>query len=87
MCLDWRLDTLAASGTQIITAANGDTLTANFTGQFTPTTDGKLRGILKATIVGGTGRFDDAEGSYTFTILFDPSTFQSTAVLVGAIHY
>jgi endonuclease/exonuclease/phosphatase family metal-dependent hydrolase len=81
------LGTLAASGTQIITAANGDTLTANFTGQFATTSDGKLRGVLKAKIVGGTGSFDDAEGNYTFTILFDPSTFQSKAVMVGAIRF
>jgi endonuclease/exonuclease/phosphatase family metal-dependent hydrolase len=81
------LDTLAASGTQIITAANGDTIAANFTGQFKAGADGKLRGILKATIVGGTGRFEGAEGGYLFTIVFDPATFQSTALIVGAMRF
>jgi hypothetical protein len=80
-------DTLAASGTQIITTAGGDTIAANFTGQFTAGADGKLRGLLKATIVGGTGRFDDAEGGYLFTIVFDPATFQSTALIMGVIRY
>jgi hypothetical protein len=78
------LDTLVADGTQIITAAGG-TLTANFSGQFTPTADGKLRGVLQATIVGGTGQFDDASGSYLFTIEFDPATFQSTATIAGRL--
>jgi len=81
------LDTLAASGAQIITTASGDTLTANFSGQFTPTADGKLRGVLKARITGGTGQFDDAEGSYTFTLLFDPTTSQSRGVMVGTIRH
>jgi hypothetical protein len=79
------LDTLAAEGVQIITAANGDTLTANFTGQFTLLSNGKLEGVLRATIVGGTGRFDDAQGSYLFTILFDPATFESSGLIVEAI--
>lgn len=79
------LDTLAAEGVQIITAANGDTLTANFTGQFTVLPNGKLRGVLRATIVGGTGRFDEAEGSFLFTILFDPITFESSGLIVGGI--
>lgn len=81
------LDTLEADGTQIITAAKGDTLTANFQGRFTPTADGKLLGVLRAKIVGGTGRFADASGSYVFTILFDPATFESSAWIVGGISY
>ena len=76
-----------ASDTGFITTASGDTLTANFTGQFTPTVDGKLRGVLSATIVGGTGRYGDASGSYLFTLEFDPATFQSTATIAGLLRF
>jgi len=77
--------TLEADGTQIFEAANGDLLTASFTGQFAPAPGGYLIGVLHATITGGTGRFRHATGSYTFHILFDPATFDSIAVFEGAI--
>ena len=53
-------------------AANGDTLTADFTGQATPTsTPGVLYIEETATITGGTGRFAHATGSFTCERLFD----------------
>lgn len=79
------LDTLFAEGEQSFTAANGDTVTAEFAGQFVPTADGFLSGVLDAVITGGTGRFAGATGAYTFEILFDPTTFISTAVIEGEI--
>src|SRR6185369_6340890 len=36
----------AVDGTQVFEAANGDTVTAEFTGQFTPTPDGLLFGVI-----------------------------------------
>jgi hypothetical protein len=74
-----------AEGEQNFTAANGDTLTAHFSGFFTPTPDGFLAADLRATITGGTGRFAGAAGGYTFSIVFDPATFQSMATIDGTI--
>ena len=50
-----------------------------------PTADGFLLGELDAVITGGTGRFENATGSYVFHILFDPATFVSIAVIDGEI--
>ena len=52
--------------------ADGDTLTADFTGQATPTsTPGVLSIVETATITGGTGRFAHATGSFVCERLFD----------------
>ena len=49
-----------AVGSYVFTAANGDTLTANFTGTATPIGGGVLYIEETATITGGTGRFAGA---------------------------
>ena len=54
-----------ASGSYVFTAANGDTLTADFTGEGTLLAPGVLFGVETATITGGTGRFAGATGSFT----------------------
>ncbi|HEX2474263.1 MAG TPA: hypothetical protein VHK01_05935 [Lacipirellulaceae bacterium] len=79
------LVTLEVWGTQEFTAANGDTLTAEISGQFVPTPDGLLAAQLTGTITGGTGRFEGATGSYTFDILFDFVTFISVATIDGTM--
>jgi hypothetical protein len=53
------------SGSYIFTAANGDTLTASFTGVGTLVAPGVLSTTETATITGGTGRFAGATGSFT----------------------
>src|SRR3954447_16332933 len=54
------------------TAANGDTLTADVTGQGMPTgTPGLLFIVSTATITGGTGRFAGATGSFVIERLYD----------------
>jgi hypothetical protein len=59
-------------GTYHFTAANGDTLSADFKGKATPTpTPGVLAIVETATITGGTGRFAGATGSFTTQRLFD----------------
>ncbi len=64
--------TRTATGSYEFTAANGDTLTAEFTGHASPTaTPGVLSIVEVATITGGTGRFADATGSFTVMRLFD----------------
>ena len=63
---------LSAIGTYEFTAANGDTVIAEFTGIATPT---DVPGVLyieeTATIIGGTGRFAGATGSFVSERLYD----------------
>jgi hypothetical protein len=79
------LFTLEVEGTQNFTAANGDTLTASFTGQFSVIADGFLSASIDCTITGGTGRFAGAGGGYTFNIVFDPATLTDLSVIDGTI--
>jgi hypothetical protein len=52
-------------GTYEFTAANGDTLTADYTENITPTdVPGVFSDVITATITGGTGRFAGATGSF-----------------------
>ena len=64
--------TRTAAGTYEFTAANGDTVYAEFTGLASPT---EIPGVLYieevATIKGGTGRFAGATGSFTVERLYD----------------
>jgi hypothetical protein len=85
--------TFELEGDHLFTAANGDTLTAHFVGQLTPNiVDGNLvsvGGVVPCTITGGTGRFQYATGTYSFTStaipLADGSGFASTATMEGVI--
>jgi hypothetical protein len=64
--------TRTATGSYHFVAANGDTLSADFSGQSTPTvTPGVLSIVETATITGGTGRFAGATGGFTCERLFD----------------
>jgi hypothetical protein len=77
-----------AGGTWMLTAANGDQLFLDF--EAIPTSD-STHGLAAFTIVGGTGRFQGATGSYTQTIVFTttPGTPGSTFtdVLEGTISF
>lgn len=53
------------SGSFVFTAANGDTLTAEFTGQATLLASGVVALSETAVITGGTGRFAGASGRFT----------------------
>jgi hypothetical protein len=79
-----------ANGTAIgfyrFVAANGDTLTADFTGQAMPTsTPGVLYIKETATITGGTGRFANATGSFVCERLFDTGAGTTTGSFKGTI--
>jgi hypothetical protein len=63
--------TRTAMGSYEFTAANGDTLSADFTGQATPIGGGILYIEETATITGGTGRFAGATGSFTTERWYD----------------
>jgi hypothetical protein len=72
----------AISGTVVFTAANGDELTADFTGGFTsPTT---LAGTY--TFTGGTGRFSDATGTADFEAV-TPDGVNVAIAFDGTISY
>jgi hypothetical protein len=78
--------TRTASGSYHFTAANGDTLSANFTGQSMPTeTLGVISIVETATITGGTGRFAGATGSFTSERLFDTFIGTTTGSFSGTI--
>jgi hypothetical protein len=81
------LDTFVVEGTQIFTAANGDTVTATISGQFAPNAEGNLEATLAGVITGGTGRSSGATGSYDFHIIARPAAFgfDSTATFSGRI--
>jgi hypothetical protein len=70
-------------GTFTFTSANGDTLTADFTGQAQP---GPIVSIVEHAIVtGGSGRFAGATGSFTVQRLFDRASGTTTGSFEGTI--
>jgi hypothetical protein len=84
------LPTRTATGYFVFTAANGDTLTAKFTGKAMPTaTPGVIYIVETATIVPdrSTGRFAGATGSFVAERLYDRiadttiGTFEGTIAL------
>jgi hypothetical protein len=77
--------TMTATGSYEFTAANGDTLTADFTGTATPIAPGVLYIEETATITGGTGRFAGASGSFTVERLFDIGAGTTTGSFTGTI--
>ena len=71
-------------GTYTFTAANGDTLTASFTGQAQPAPP--LVSIVEhATITGGTGRFSGATGNFTVNRTFNQATGATEGSFEGTI--
>ena len=62
-------------GSYEFTAANGDTLTADFVGRSMPSGVPRVLFVMEtATITGGTGRFAGATGSFTTERLVDTTT-------------
>jgi hypothetical protein len=74
-----------AIGSYEFTAANGDTVFADFTGQATPIGGGVLYIEETATITGGTGRFAGATGSFTVERWFDTIAGTTIASFEGTI--
>ena len=75
-----------AVGSYQFVAANGDMLTADFTGQAIPTsTPGVLYIEETATITGGTGRFAHATGSFICERLFDTIAGTTNGSFKGTI--
>jgi hypothetical protein len=64
--------TMTAKGTYQFVAANGDTLTASFSGKAMPTSTAGVLSIMETAIItGGTGRFAGATGGFTCVRLFN----------------
>ncbi len=69
------------TGSIVFTAANGDELWADFSGEYTsPMVDGSL------TFTGGTGRFEDATGTVDFEG-YTPDGVHITTAFDGWIRY
>jgi hypothetical protein len=80
------LATRTATGTYEFTAANGDKLFGDFTGQSTPTDVPNVIAIVETvTITGGTGRFAGATGSFTAERLFDRAALTTVGSFNGTI--
>jgi hypothetical protein len=76
--------TAFGQGTFTFTAANGDTLTADFTGQAQTSTP-IHSSVEDATITGGTGRFAGASGRFIVHRSFDPVGGTTTGLFEGTI--
>jgi hypothetical protein len=75
-----------ASGFYYFTAANGDEVCAEFNGYSMPTETPNVLAIVEtATIIGGTGRFAGATGSFTAYRLFDRVALTTTGYFEGTI--
>jgi hypothetical protein len=77
--------TRVAVGSYLFTAANGDTLTADFTGQATLVAPGVLSIAETGVITGGTGRFAGATGSFTGARTFFLATGVTTGSFTGTV--
>jgi hypothetical protein len=78
--------TRTAVGVYEFTAANGDTLYAEFTGLATPTEiPGVLYIVEVATITGGTGRFAGATGSFIAERWSNPTAGMTVGYFEGTI--
>jgi hypothetical protein len=77
--------TRTAQGSYVFTAANGDMLTADFTGQATLVQPGILTTHETAVITGGTGRFAGASGSFVADRTFYVATGETVGSFEGSI--
>jgi hypothetical protein len=66
-------------------AANGDTLSAEFTGVSAPAGPGFLYIVETATITGGTGRFTGATGGFVCERLYNIATGATIGDFTGTI--
>jgi hypothetical protein len=81
------IPTLSSTGAATFTAANGDTLAASVVGQATRTGPTVLSIVEVYTITGGTGRFDDATGTFTLESTLEQTTGVSSGTFSGAIDH
>ena len=75
------------AGTTTFTAANGDEFHTQFIGMSTPTGPGTSRGDITHTIIGGTGRFENATGTLIGIALVNVANPTNTVSYEGWINY
>ena len=74
------------AGAVTLIAANGDTITATFTGSGEPTAEPNVFSITEVyTITGGTGRFAGAQGSFILERLASGVTFLTSGSFHGTM--
>lgn len=81
------LPPFAIAGTATFTAANGDKFYTQFRGTSTPTGNGTSRGDIYHTIVGGTGRFQNATGTLTGVAFVNAANPTNTVSYEGTLNY
>jgi hypothetical protein len=74
-----------AEGYATFTAANGDKVYAFITGQAMPVAPGVLYVVEMGEILGGTGRFENASGSFVIERLADAVNFTTVGGFEGTI--
>ena len=74
-------------GSAEFVAANGDSIYTTFVGQGVPTGRTPTENLVTETytIVGGTGRFDGASGSFTMVRLVDTATEETSGSFEGTL--
>jgi len=76
------------NGTAVITAANGDQIFFSVTGSRTAAdATGAYTGTTTNTITGGTGRFENASGSFVGIIMANVNSLNSVITYEGYISY
>jgi hypothetical protein len=71
--------------TYVFTAANGDTLTAEGNGQGTVVAPGVLSIVDNGTFTAGTGRFEDATGSFVLRRTFHIAQGVTSGTFEGTV--
>jgi hypothetical protein len=75
------------SGTAVITAANGDQIFFSVISSRAANVTGAYTHISYNTVTGGTGRFEDATGSFEGTIIANTKSMNSMVSYEGYISY
>jgi hypothetical protein len=75
------------TGTCTFYAANGDTFFTEFNGRSTPVGTGILSIVINHTIMGGTGRFENASGSFVGLTTANPALPAGIITYEGTISY
>ncbi|MEI9910299.1 MAG: hypothetical protein WDO71_11895 [Bacteroidota bacterium] len=74
-------------GISTMFAANGDVFYTSFTGTQTPNTDGTNTVVMTHTLRGGTGKYQNASGTFTGNTIVNQSSPANTITLNGTISY
>lgn len=74
-------------GVALFVAADGSTITSNYSGRQDQPVDGVATVVTTHELVGGTGRFSAVDGGWTFTGVVDFNAGASSGTVAGWISY